>query len=77
MKNQYIGVTQTPRKNKFNIMEWIEQPKLIPEKTQKKQIVKEGVSEGQSVHELTSVMSDEDDENAEGHETEEQRKEKV
>ena len=31
MRNAYTGVMQTPRKNKFNIMDWIEQPKLANE----------------------------------------------
>ena len=36
MKNQYFGVTQTPRVNKFNIMDFIEKPESAPERVIKK-----------------------------------------
>ena len=77
MKNAYSGVMQTPRINKFNIMDWIEQPKLANEKPKKEKIVKEGISEGLSIHDGTSMMSEDDEENAEQKETEEQRREKA
>ena len=68
----------TPRKNKFNIMDWIDKPKPTPEKKTKK--AKQGEREsvtGQSQHDGESNNSENEEEEKKRTENEQDQKEEA
>ena len=61
LKSQYVTGIVTPRKNKFNIMDWIEKPKATPEVHKKKKArSSKGTGEDgiHSQHDADSVISE-------------------